>query len=34
MTEKSDMFNGNLKDFYDRQQEFVKKQQMKREDFR
>ena len=31
MSEKSDMFNGNLKDFYDRQQAFLEKQIEKRE---
>eukprot|EP00347_Sterkiella_histriomuscorum_P013421 403364769 len=32
LSEKSDQFNGNLKDFYDRQQAFLTKQQEKRQD--
>jgi len=31
LSEKSDMFNGNLKDFYERQQKFIEKQAEKRE---
>ncbi|CDW79342.1 UNKNOWN [Stylonychia lemnae] len=34
LSEKSDLFNGNLKDFYERQQAFVQKQTEKREEFR
>ena len=34
MSEKSDMFNGNLKDFYDRQQQFIQRQLEKKEEFK
>jgi hypothetical protein len=34
MSEKSDFFNGNLKEFYERQEAFVQKQKEKKEELR